>query len=37
MNNEITADVGVLSENIAKVDKLEKSIQAALKRKHLIY
>ena len=36
MNNEITADVGVLSENMAKVDKLEKSIQAALKRKRKI-
>ena len=32
MKNEITADVDVLSENMAKVDKLEKSIQAALKR-----
>ena len=36
MNSEITADVGVLSENMAKVDKLEKSIQATLKRKRKI-
>ncbi len=36
MKNETTADIGVLSENMAKVDKLEKSIQAALKRKRKI-
>ncbi len=36
MNNEITADVGVLSESMAKVDKLEKSIEAALERKRKV-
>ena len=36
LSAEITVDGGVLSDNKAKLDKIEKSIQAALKRKHKI-
>ena len=36
MSAEITVDGGVLSDNKAKLDKIEKSIQAALKRKRKI-
>lgn len=36
MSAEITVECGVLSDNKAKLDKIEKSIQAALKRKRKI-
>ena len=36
LSAEITVDGGVLSDNKAKLDKIEKSIQAALKRKRKI-
>ena len=36
LSGEITVDGGVLSDNKAKLDKIEKSIQAALKRKRKI-
>ena len=36
LSAEINVDVGVLSDNKAKLDKIEKSIQAALKRKRKI-
>ena len=36
MSAEITVEGGMLSDNKAKLDKIEKSIQAALKRKRKI-